>query len=64
MFADGKKSTDLSVLSSVPAKKKYGDDCLLPKKPLSAYLCYTTENVNQLKENDNCTHTEAMKKCG
>jgi len=37
---------------------------LLPKKPLSAYLFYTTENVNKIKEKEGCTHTEAMKKCG
>jgi hypothetical protein len=48
----------------VDPKKKYGEDCLLPKKPLAAYLFYTTENVNPLKEKENCTHTEAMKKCG
>ena len=57
---DGLKSTDLHV----DPKKKYGEDCLLPKKPLSAYLFYTTENVNLLKEKENCTHPEAMKKCG
>jgi hypothetical protein len=43
---DGQKSTDLYV----DPKKKYGEDCLLPRKPLSAYLFYTTENVNLLKE--------------
>ena len=37
---------------------------MLPKKPLSAYLFYTTENVNKLKEKESCSHTEAMKKCG
>jgi len=36
----------------------------LPKKPLSAYLFYTTENVNRLKEEAGCSHPEAMKKCG
>lgn len=57
---DGKKSTDLHV----DPKKKYGQDCVVPKKPLSAYLFYTTENVNKIKETDNCTHPDAMKKCG
>lgn len=57
---DGKKSTDLHV----DPKKKYGNDCVVPKKPLSAYLFYTTENVNKIKEADNCTHPDAMKKCG
>lgn len=60
MTLDGIKSTDLAV----DPKKKFGADCLLPKKPLSAYLFYTTENVNKLKEKENCSHTEAMKKCG
>jgi hypothetical protein len=46
MTEDGQKSTDLYV----DPKKKYGEDCLLPRKPLSAYLFYTTENVNLLKE--------------
>ena len=57
---DGTKSTDLHV----DPKKKYGIDCVVPKKPLSAYLFYTTENVNKIKEADNCTHPDAMKKCG
>jgi hypothetical protein len=48
----------------VDPKKKYGDDVVLPKKPLSAYLFYTTENVNLLKEKLGCSHTDAMKKCG
>lgn len=60
MTEDGKKSTDLYV----DPKKKYGEQCVVPKKPLSAYLFYTTENVNQLKEKEGCTHPEAMKKCG
>lgn len=60
MTIDGQKSTDLHV----DPKKKFGDTVLLPKKPLSAYLFYTTENVNKLKESENCSHTEAMKKCG
>jgi hypothetical protein len=60
MTEDGKKSTDLYV----DPKKKYGESCVVPKKPLSAYLFYTTENVNKLKEKEGCTHPEAMKKCG
>lgn len=60
MTADGQKSTDLFV----DPKKKYGSSCMLPKKPLSAYLFYTTENVNKIKEKDGCSHPEAMKKCG
>ena len=57
---DGTKSTDMYV----DPKKKYGEDCVVPRKPLSAYLFYTTENVNKLKEKENCSHPEAMKKCG
>jgi hypothetical protein len=44
--ADGIKSTDLYV----DPKKKYGEDCFVPKKPLSAYLFFTTEKVNKIKE--------------
>ena len=57
---DGTKSTD----QYVDPKKKYGEDCVVPKKPLSAYLFFTTENVNKIKEKDSCSHPEAMKKCG
>lgn len=60
MTEDGIKSTDLRV----DPKKKYGETCVVPKKPLSAYLFYTTENVNKIKEKEGCTHPEAMKKCG
>jgi hypothetical protein len=60
MTAEGKKSTDLYV----DPKKKYGDDCVVPKKPLSAYLFYTTANVNKIKDKENCSHSEAMKRCG
>lgn len=60
MTEDGIKSTDLKV----DPKKKYGETCVVPKKPLSAYLFYTTENVNLIKEKEGCTHPEAMKKCG
>jgi hypothetical protein len=60
MTEDGQKSTDLYV----DPKKKYGESCVVPKKPLSAYLFYTTENVNSLKDKEGCTHPEAMKKCG
>lgn len=60
MTAEGVKSTELYV----DPKKKYGEDCMVPKKPLSAYLFYTTANVNKIKEKENCTHSEAMKKCG
>ena len=60
MTEDGQKSTDLWV----DPKKKYGEDCVVPKKPLSSYLFYTKENVNRLKEEKGCTHPEAMKFCG
>ena len=56
---DGIKSTDLYV----DPKKKYGEDCVVPKKPLSAYLYFITENVNEVKEKNNCSHRDAMKKC-
>ena len=60
MTEDGKKSTDLYV----EPKKKYGEDCLLPKKPMSSYLFFTIEQVNILKEKEKCNHSDAMKKCG
>lgn len=60
MTTDGKKSTDLYV----DPKTKYGKDCLMPKRPLSSYLYYTTENVNAIKKKEGCTHPQAMKKCG
>lgn len=60
MTADGQKSTDLYV----DPKKKYGETCVVPKKPLSAYLFYTKENVNKLKDAETCTHPQAMKLCG
>lgn len=60
MTEDGIKSTDLQV----DPKKKFGKDTVLPKKPLSAYLFFTTANVNKIKEKENCTHPEAMKKAG
>ena len=60
MTQDGKKSTELYV----DPKKKYGEDCVVPKKPMSAYLFYTTSNVSKIKEKEGCTHPEAMKKCG
>jgi hypothetical protein len=56
MAEDGQKSIDLYV----HPKKKYGEDCLLPRKPLSAYLFYTKENVNLIAEQEKCTHPEAM----
>ena len=39
---DGEKSTNLYV----DPKRKYGEDCLLPRKPLLAYLFYAKENIN------------------
>ena len=42
MCANGEKSTD----QYIDPKKKYGETCVVPKKPLSAYLFFTTENVN------------------
>ena len=36
----------------------------MPKRPISAYLAFTTANINKIKEKENCTHPEAMKKSG
>ena len=49
--------------SAKDLKKKYGD-VVLPKKPMSGYICYTTHNVNRVKEEHKIPHTEAMSKCG
>jgi len=59
MTVDGIKSTDLDV----DPKKRFGKDVVLPKKPISAYLFFTGSSVNSIKEKENCTHMEAMKKC-
>ena len=48
----------------VDPKKKWGKDILMPKKPLSAYLFYSTANMNKIKEEEKCSHPEAMKLCG
>jgi len=37
---------------------------MLPKKPLSSYLYFTTDQMNKIKEKEGCTHPEAMKKAG
>lgn len=58
--AAGGKSTDIPV----DPKKKFGKDCVLPKKPLSCYLFFTMDQVNKIKEKEKCTHPEAMVRCG
>lgn len=57
---DGRKSIDVKQ----SPKSKYGPDVVLPKKPLSSYICYTTDNVLKVRDRENIKHTEAMKKCG
>ena len=57
---NGKKSTEMEV----DPKKKYGKDCILPKKPLSSYLYFTMSQVNKIKDEEKCTHPQAMVKCG
>lgn len=47
---------------TVDPKKKYGDDVLLPKKPLSAYFYFTTTNCASIREKEGCTHMESMAK--
>ena len=46
MTVDGKKSTDLYV----DPKKKYGPRCVVPKKPLTAYMCFASKNVNLFRK--------------
>ena len=57
---DGTKSTDMVS----DAKKKFAKDVVKPKRPLSAYLFYSTENVNKIKEKEKVTHLQAMAKVG
>jgi hypothetical protein len=57
---DGVKSTDLPI----DVKKKWGKDIITPKPARSAYLYFTGENVNKIKEKNGCKHTEAMALCG
>ena len=59
MNEDGTKSTE----ADVDPKKRFGKDVLLPKRPLSAYLFFTGENMQKVREENGCTHVEAMKKC-
>mgnify|MGYP001097678687 CR=1 FL=1 len=60
MTEDGTKSTDLYV----DPKKKYGEDCVVPKKPMSSYLYFTLANAKIVKEKYSCSHMDALKKCG
>lgn len=49
---------------AVDPKKKFGADAVMPKKAISGYICFTTENLSKIKEKEGCTHAEAMKKAG
>ena len=60
MTEDGIKSTDLYFIDS---KKRIGSDVILPSKAQSAYFFFIRENVNKIKDEQNCTHADAMKKC-
>ena len=49
----------------MPIKKKFGKDVVLPKRPLSAYLFFTSANLEDVKARENiATHTDAMRRCG
>lgn len=63
---DGTKSTDEKPQSNSAKqlKKKYGD-VLLPKRPCSGYIFFTTNNINRVKQEENiAVHTAAMSRCG
>ena len=45
-------------------KKKYAKDVVKPKRPLSAYLFYSTQNVSLIKEKEKISHPLAMAKAG
>lgn len=63
---DGTKSTDEKPMSNTAKdlKKKYGD-VVLPKRPSSGYICFTTHNLNRVKEEEKIAiHTQAMVRCG
>jgi hypothetical protein len=50
---------------AVDPKKRFGKDVLLPKRPISGYICFTTDMVNKIKEKEKIEkHTDAMKRCG
>ena len=59
IMKDGTKSSDHK------KKAKYDENVRLPKRTTSAYIFFTTENVNKVKaERKLEKHTEAMAACG
>jgi hypothetical protein len=40
------------------------EDVLKPSRPISAYIYYSNANVPKIKEQEGCSHKEAMSKCG
>ena len=59
---DGKKSSSIEITDP---KKKYGADCVVPKKPLSAYMIWNAANIKRVREEEKIEKiTDAMKKMG
>ena len=62
---DGTKSNSSASAAKLPLSKRFNDDVLLPKKPASAYLCYTTAHLEEIRKELNTKKvTEAMKQAG
>ena len=60
---DGTKSTSTEKFTD--PKKKYGADCVVPKKPCSSYLIFNTANIKRIKEEEKIEkYTDAMKRVG
>ena len=63
MMADGSKSTATDKFTD--PKKKYGADCVVPKKPCSSYLLWNTANIKKVKEEEKIEkYQDAMKRMG
>ena len=63
IMADGSKSTSTDKFTD--PKKKYGADCVVPKKPCSAYLLFNAANIKRVKEEEKIEkYPEAMKRMG
>ena len=60
---DGSKSTSTEKFTD--PKKRFGQDCVVPKKPSSSYLIWNTANIKKVKEEENIEkYQDAMKRMG
>ena len=64
-MTDGTKSNSASATAKIPISKKFGDDVLLPKNPLSGYMCFTKAHCKEIMEELKTNKvTLAMKQAG